>query len=62
MFGQKLDTSREAIELNRRKDACNCAKYPQCNPFEMGEEIFKFLSNKTQKIDFRPKMAKKHQK
>ena len=38
IFAQKFDKSSEPAELNRRRDACNSAKWPQYNPFEVGEK------------------------
>ena len=60
---QKFDKSSEPAELDRRRDACNSAKWPQYNPFEMGEKNFKIFLPNIQKIDlFGPKMAKNDQK
>ena len=52
IFGQKFDKSSDPIKLKRYKDACNSAKHPQYNLFEMEEIFLKISSQKTQKIDF----------
>ena len=39
ILGQKFDKSSEPAKLDRRRDACNSAKWPQYNPFEMGKKI-----------------------
>ena len=61
IFGQKFDKCSEPAELNSRRDACNSAKLPQYNPYEMGEKkVSKFYPQKIQKNDLLgPKMAKK---
>ena len=43
IFGQIFDKSSEPAEFDRRRDACNNSKWPQYNPFEMGEKNSKFL-------------------
>ena len=62
LFGQNYDKSSEPAELNCRRDACNSAKWPQYNPFEMGEKSFRILPTKNQNQYFSPKNAKNGQK
>ena len=62
IFDQNFDKSSEPAELNERRESCNSAKWPQFNPYEMGEKNSNFSSQKIQKIDFLvkkwPKMTK----
>ena len=41
IFYQKFDKSSEPAVLDSRRDACNGAKWPQYNPYEMSENNFK---------------------
>ena len=60
IFCQKFDKSSEPAVLDRRRDTCNGAKWPQYNPFEMGEKIFKISPPKNSKNRFfGPKNGKK---
>ena len=51
-FGQKFDKSSKPAELNWRSDACNSAKLPQYNLFEMSEHFFKISTPKKSKNRF----------
>ena len=63
IFGQKFDKSSEPAVLDRRRDAYNGAKWPQYNPFEMGEKNFKISPPKNSKNwFFGPKNGKNDQK
>ena len=60
IFDQKFNKFSEPAELDRCRDACNSAKLPQINLFEMSEKIFKNFPPKNSKIDFLgPKWQKK---
>ena len=52
IFGQKFDKSSEPEELDRRRDICNSAKWPQYNPFEIGKSIFQNFSPQNSKNRF----------
>ena len=60
ILDQKFDKSSEPAELNERREACNSAKWLQCNPHEISQNFFEFFfSKKIKKSIFWPKNDQK---